>query len=178
GNNGFNTNTAADAAGDGIHADSDSVTIRRRSANISPGSLLGSGIAGKAIDAPPGTSQSYPAVKRTLNTGFPVREGQQGFLSVTRHPGDHVLVRPALGGGFLPVQAKQGVYMLDPASALSAILIPAVIDAGGNMEIPFVGPELPPGMNGIVIAVQLAIGSAAGATIEGGATMLLLDSTL
>jgi hypothetical protein len=178
GNNGFNTNTAADAAGDGIHADSASATIRTRSASISAGSLLGSGVAGTSIDAPPGTSKTFPAAKRSLDTGFPVREGQQGFLTITGKPGDHVLLMPALGAGFTPVPAKQGVFMLDSASALTPILIPVLIDAGSTMEIPFIAPELPPGMNGAIIAVQLAIGSSAGTTIEGGATIVWLDSTL
>jgi hypothetical protein len=141
--------------------------------------LLGAGVPGKSVDAPTGTVKQYFAVNRLILSGLPVREGESAVIQVSGQPNDQAILLASTNIGFAPITAKQGIFQLDPAAPLIVFPLPFPLDPiFGTGGVVVTMPPLPPGMDGIVIPIQLAINHFGGVTLEDLTSLVWLDSTL
>jgi len=178
GSNGLNSTTSADEAGDGIRVESSTATVRRRVCSIKAGALLGSGVPGQPVDAPPGTVSEYFSVNRMVFSDLPVREGESTVIQVSGLPNDQAILLASTGIGFAPIPAKEGVFQLDPAAPLIVVPLPFPLDPiFGTGDIVVTMPQLPPGMDGVVIPIQLAINRFGYVTLEDVTAMVWVDSS-
>jgi hypothetical protein len=172
--NGTNTNEF-DEAGSGVNFEFG--TVFQRDSTFTPGVLVPTGVAG--VPAWPSMIyvHSEPAPARSLVVSSPLQEGAPGTIAVDGEPGDAVTLLIALHSGWTLLQSKQGVLELNPLPAL--LLLPlGTTDAGGNLSLPFITPNLPPSTLGVTIPMQMLVSSGDGLTLEASSALIWLDSSL
>lgn len=130
------------------------------------------GADGPDVSAPAGNVSDFGGSAHGFDLISPLREGQAGQLKFDGDAGDTALVFASLTLHQIPYAGYQGVLMLAP----SALLGPFPMGPPGNLQVPFLGPLLPPGVEALNVHVQPAyVGG--GSTVLGTARVLtLLDA--
>ena len=141
------------------------------------GAVVGGGTSGMDVWVQYGPLIQHAAVTRSLVVPTPLREGQQAIATLRGEAGDAAFVLMGSGLHVLPALAKQGANLL--GGTLFGPLFVAVLPAGGTAQIPVQLPELPLGIEGVVVFVQPYMLPQAGGVVTGsGSAVVWIDSTL
>lgn len=130
------------------------------------------GANGLGISDPAHIVTNYGGSAHLFDVTSPLREGQQGSLVLKGKPGNTVLVFASLKLHQLPLIGYDGVLMLFPTELIG----PFVIGPPGNQVVTIVAPDLPAGMESLLVHVQPAYLGAGGAVLGTGRVLTLLDA--
>jgi hypothetical protein len=92
--------------------------------------------------------------------------------------GDEVWVLVGLSAALKPMLLKQGDFVLDDVLP-SPVILGAITDASGVLDTAFHLPNLPTGIDGVLITLQSAVMPASGGFLLGsGSALVWIDDTL
>jgi len=152
--------------------------VNVRDSEIHAGNVNGAGTPAPDIQSPASSVVFYPAALRSLSVPSPLREGERSVLHVQGEVGDEVWAFLGLSAGLKPMEFKQGDFVLDDVFPCSAIL-GAITDASGVLDTAFQLPNLPAGIDGVVITLQSAVMPASGGPLLGsGSALVWIDDAL
>lgn len=136
------------------------------------------GIDGKLIDlSGPGASEHLlHAVLRTLEAGPPAREGEVVTIEVAAAPGELVIafVSPQPDWQFL--QTVSGVLLVDRLAPGALALALGTMPATGPLAVPFLVPDLGPGVEARTFFAQGVCVAPGRTTLTTSAVLTLLDA--
>ena len=139
-----------------------------------PGGQPEPGDPGEAILVQSGSAETIPGTARLLALGGPAIENHVVNLEVAGVPGDVVLLLIGLQPGLVPKPAHGGALLV-PAPLLVTPL--GVLGDPAQVDLPFVVPELGPGVATVHACVQGVFKPTAGAALLGSGSLLIaLDS--
>src|SRR5262249_31669684 len=120
------------------------------------------------------TLSATPA--RGLDVTSPLRVGQPGALDIDGLAGDLVALFEAGTGAWLPLPAKEGVFLLGSPLAGPVFL---AVNPVGEWSIPFTMPPLlPPGVLGQTVLLQLLVKSGPKVTVDDVTSCTVLDASV
>jgi hypothetical protein len=124
-----------------------------------------------------GMVHDYLAPTRSLSVPSPVREGESSNLHVEGEPGDVVWVLLGLTGHLKEAQSLQGFFVV--GSVVPTPMSAGLIGGSGVLDLPFHAPDLPGGLDGVLVTMQsVAVPSTGGPVVGSGTAFVWLDSTL
>ncbi len=121
---------------------------------------------------PAGLLTNFGGTLHAFDVTSPLREGQTGTLVLGGDPTDTTLLFASVTLHQLPFPGYQGVLMLAP----TALLGPFVIGPPGNQDVPFLAPDLPAGVEVLIVHVQPAFAGTDGVNLGAGRVLTLLDA--
>jgi hypothetical protein len=136
---------------------------------------LSGGTGGQTVDVAPGTITGYAGSARSFALDSPLREGEAGTLLLQGSEGDFVGCFWSFGAGSLPMPARNGWFLLDPAQLGGPFFIGFITDPGGTWDIPVTAPLLPPGLQAQTFLMQAWFQYPGGVTLASGTAVTLLD---
>jgi hypothetical protein len=149
-----------------------------RDTEMHAGSVNGHGTPAPDIQATGSSLVAFPAALRSLSVPSPLREGEDSVVHVQGEVGDEVWVYLGLSAALKPMEFKQGDFVLDDVFPAPAIL-GAITAASGELDVPFHLPQLPTGIDGVLITLQSAVMPASGGFLLGsGSALVWLDDAL
>jgi hypothetical protein len=166
-------------SGDGARIEPSGGDLWLRGATLVPGPVNAPGTAGQPLALLGGSSTSFAAGTQMVSDGFQplYREGDPMQLFVIGAPGDVVALLVAVEGGFVPLQARQGVLGVSPSLFLGPLAL-GVANASGLVSVPAVAPNLPPGLDSLIVFTQALNLNAPGTVLGPARTIILLDASL
>jgi hypothetical protein len=175
GDEGLN-NPAATMPGSGLSLYISGVNVR--DSEIHAGSVNGAGTPAPDIQSPASSVVTYPAALRSLSVPSPLREGESSVLHVVGEVGDGVWVFLGLSAYLKPMEFKQGDFVLGDVFP-TPVILGAITDASGVLDTAFQLPNLPTGIDGVLITLQSAVMPGSGGFLLGtGSALVWIDDTL
>lgn len=126
---------------------------------------------GAQLVDPLGSLFAVTGTRHTFDLTSPVREGEVGTFEFGGEVGDSILLFLSLDLHLLPLAGYQGVFLLGPATLFDAIALPAP----GDIDVPFIAPDLPVGLEHLDLHVQAAYPGPDGAKLGPGLVLTLVD---
>ncbi len=130
------------------------------------------GADGEPISGPATLLTDFGGRELGFDLTSPAREGQAGVMVLDGNAEDTTFVFASLALHQLPFSGYQGVLLLAP----TALLGPFVLGPPGDVSVPFVVPDLPAGMEALVVHVQPAYSGPDGVNLGAGRVLTLLDA--
>jgi hypothetical protein len=160
--------------GNGLLVAGDTSAAYLRDSTVLAQTPLSGGIAAPDIQAPAGTVALLPAPARSVQVDASLHEMEVGNLLVEGQPGDLVVIFAGLQGGALVAPRKQGFFQLTDLNLQP--LVVGLLPGSGAMQHEFRAPELPPGVPGLTVLLQLVVHDGSTALFEGGSTLVCLEA--
>lgn len=130
-----------------------------------------------AQDILAGTVAPLSAPMRTYVAPSPLREGVAGTHTFTGEPGDLILLFLSLSPGFTPLVGREGVFHAGFPTLKHTGFLFGTIPANGTREFNLTMPELGPGIDGLLVYLQSALGPLGSLSLSGWSLQLGLDSS-
>lgn len=168
--------------GDGLVIDAASVTLQDPTLVAGlPGNVLdavcGSGAPGQAlVTSPSANLTTLPGTSRGLRVTAVAREGDPLQFAAFGDAGETVWWLLGLDAGSLYLPGKQAPLTLGLPLLATLPLVP--VPAGGALIFDFPAPELPPGLEVVVLRSQAYFAAPGSGQLSNGTTTLLLDASL
>jgi hypothetical protein len=138
---------------------------------------LAGGTGGPNLDITNGTLTRYGGSARTFAIESPLRESQAGTLSMQGVQGDFVGFFWSFGAGSLPMPARNGWFLLNPAQLGGPFLLGLITDPGGTWDIPITAPLLLPALEAQTLLLQAWFQYPGGVTLGSGTSLTLVDQS-
>jgi hypothetical protein len=118
----------------------------------------------------------FSAGAGSLAIDSPLREGQSGTIAIDAPADATAWLLFAPTAAYTPLFARQGVLAPSP----TALFLVPIGGTGptGSLSLPFAAPQLPSGVDGLVVPFQLALSTAAGTTLDGASLLVVVDATI
>jgi hypothetical protein len=138
-------------------------------------STVQGGAGGLDFETAPGTLSTLGGTTRSFALDSPLRELQAGTLSMQGVQGDFVGFFWSFGSGSLPMPARNGWFVLNPAQLGGPFFIGAITDPGGAWDIPITAPLLLPAFEAQTFFLQAWFQSPGGVTLGSGTSLTVVD---
>src|SRR5262249_47343671 len=117
---------------------------------------------------------NYPTAAKSLQLPRILRGGDGGLLHIAGAQGDLVLMVTGTAPGYAPAALKQGTLCIDPATMGAPIVLGVLGDPSGVLDVHFIMPALPPGIDVAFVVAQAAFTQGGSTTLGDGSLMLWL----
>lgn len=145
-------------------------TAALRDVILEAGAVHGDGVPVPDLEALFSVVSTWPAPARLLDVPSPLRELDTADMLIKGEVGDVAWLFVSTAPGSLGLPARQGWWLLDPATPPLALHLGAISAPTGQLDLALGVPPLPPGEDGVVLFMQLAVLDALGEPLLGTAS--------